>query len=299
MNPTLPNRFDPANAAALCRASKDAYALRPAHFIDHRPTDTRAILSTTETDLIIAFRGTRSLANFVTDASCERTPLYPGAKAEVHAGFQRAFAGLREQLSESVVKLLSGRRGLRLWFTGHSLGGALAKLAALHFASPWTSVYTFGEPRVGNAAFRDLYESQLGARTFRVVHADDVVPRLPWLLGAYRHCGHEVFYPCARPASRSLSMADSPLLQATATARPDDEAAHLPLKRDGWKLDPSACWKLPWDIRNGARELWHGKIALLEDHHIDTYRALFQKAGRRARRNVAAPRHFQPSVSLP
>jgi len=44
----------------------------------------------------------------------------------------------------------------------------------------------------------------------------------------------------------------------------------------GFLLNPSPIERLPWDIRNAARELRHGKIALLEDHHIDSYLALFR-----------------------
>ena len=63
------------------------------------------------------------------------------------------------------------------------------------FVPRLAGVYTFGQPRVGDSTFRECYNfSGLMGRTFRVVHADDIVPRVPWLLGAYRHAGHEVFY---------------------------------------------------------------------------------------------------------
>jgi triacylglycerol lipase len=84
--------------------------------------------------------------------------------------------------------------------TGHSLGGALAVLAAdilnaqgflIH------SVYTFGQPRVGDATFAARYNMTLGQRTFRIVNSNDLVPRLPgWLMG-YRHCGQHFFITAA------------------------------------------------------------------------------------------------------
>ena len=56
-------------------------------------------------------------------------------------------------------------------------------------------IYTFGQPRVGDWRFRDSYNScELLGRTFRVVHGDDFVPRVPWLLGWYRHAGREAFF---------------------------------------------------------------------------------------------------------
>ena len=97
----------------------------------------------------------------------------------------------------------SGRRSapsLPLVVTGHSLGGALAVLAAdilnaqgflIH------SVYTFGQPRVGDATFAARYNMTLGQRTFRIVNSNDLVPRLPgWLMG-YRHCGQHFFITAA------------------------------------------------------------------------------------------------------
>jgi hypothetical protein len=119
---------------------------------------------------------------------------------------------------------------------------------------PWLAgVYTFGQPRVGDSTFRDCYNfSGLLGRTFRVVHADDIVPRMPWLLGAYRHAGHEVFHIGDRIQNSEFRGSDF------------------------WLLDPGFFAKLPWDLRNAWRELCQGKVALLADHHVSTYLNLFQ-----------------------
>jgi hypothetical protein len=83
-----------------------------------------------------------------------------------------------------------------------------------------------------------------------VVHGDDIVPRVPWLLGAYRHAGHEVFFPGV-PVDGQLG-----------------DAAFL--------VDPSLAVKAPLDCRNAIRELTGEKVAWLADHHVDTYLGLFQ-----------------------
>ena len=72
-----------------------------------------------------------------------------------------------------------------LWVAGHSRGGAFAALAAAAFARagdlpPLGGVYTFGQPRVGNAAFARQLDA--GARPiplFRFVNRDDPVPTVP------------------------------------------------------------------------------------------------------------------------
>lgn len=110
-------------------------------------------------------------------------------------------------------------------------------------------VYTFGQPRAGDAAFARDYNAHLRERTFRVIRATDIVARVPWLLGAYRHAGHEILFP-APPGTG--------------------------IKGDGdWVQDCGPLSKLPWDIYNAIRELRHGQLALLDDHHISRYLALF------------------------
>ena len=83
---------------------------------------------------------------------------------------------------------------------GHSLGAALAVHFVLDLSANFTPAnnirfYTMGEPRVGNAAFMEHFESrtELGKR-WRIVNQRDLVPHLPppsWLL-AYAQWGPEV-----------------------------------------------------------------------------------------------------------
>jgi alpha-beta hydrolase superfamily lysophospholipase len=61
-----------------------------------------------------------------------------------------------------------------LYYTGHSLGGALATLAAS--LRPPCAVYTFGAPRIGNAEFA---QTLAGIPVFNVFNPKDIVPELP------------------------------------------------------------------------------------------------------------------------
>ncbi|CAI2372409.1 unnamed protein product [Moneuplotes crassus] len=69
-------------------------------------------------------------------------------------------------------------------FTGHSLGGALAMHAAADailsgfLKNNYVYVYTFGQPRVGNAEFIDEFLSNVNG-FYRVIHNNDIVPHLP------------------------------------------------------------------------------------------------------------------------
>jgi triacylglycerol lipase len=250
MNAPIDSAFDIQNALKLLDASAQAYAPvtpRAGAVISSRATDTRALVFTEAEDAIIAFRGTADLRNWLTDLECDLKP-WRSPHARVHAGFLAAWRSVRDHVMDALENLGPNRR---LWLTGHSLGGALAMVAALDLkleASNSVCIagcYTFGQPRVGNADFRTWYNAVLRERTFRIVHADDIVARVPWLLGAYRHAGTEVFFP---------SFASAPL------------------------LDPSLWRKLPYDVLGLAHAVARGRDALLRDHYIRAYINLLSRS---------------------
>ena len=56
--------------------------------------------------------------------------------------------------------LLKKYRGSSIYVTGHSLGGAIATVAALDIRHTYDApmkVYTFGQPRVGNALYAKYF----------------------------------------------------------------------------------------------------------------------------------------------
>lgn len=114
-------------------------------------------------------------------------------RATVHTGFSSAYLSVRREVVESVMALYR-ERPRPIWLTGHSLGGALATLCSYDLArrvavpAEEISVVTFGAPRVGNAAFREVYNNLI-PRHWRVVLASDVVTKLPKL--GYLHVGNQ------------------------------------------------------------------------------------------------------------
>jgi pimeloyl-ACP methyl ester carboxylesterase len=91
----------------------------------------------------------------------------------VHKGFLAAFDSLADALTEALKAVLkSNPTPSLIVFTGHSMGGALAHLAALCFRvheaeffinspPPPVHVYSFGAPRLGGRQFARLYELAL------------------------------------------------------------------------------------------------------------------------------------------
>ena len=273
MNAPILNKFDLLNAQKLCLASASAYAHVDIVSPDH---ETAAAVYQNETDIFIAFRGTRDVKNWLTDLECEYD-LLDGC--EIHRGFNRALDSIFKSLNDYAFQ--PGYKSRRIWLTGHSLGGAIAMLYAWRYFTefhdcPFSGIYTFGQPRVGNKTFSVLYDySGLKSRTFRAIHADDIIPRVPWLLGGYRHAGHEVFFTGGNGGNReavpNLIQSHSGLVPRTSSVASVPSCSIS----GNFLFDPSVPAKLPWDLRNAWRELAQGKLALMADHHIDSYKALF------------------------
>jgi hypothetical protein len=264
--------FDLANARACAQASADAYRQST---VSDPATDTHCLVMASPDYVVVAFRGTNSIRNWITDARFERTELSHRLNAtpdcKVHAGFLAAFDSIIGPLSDYLKKVGCCARDGRgpIFITGHSLGGALAILAvtALRPMYNVAQVYTFGQPRVGNAAFKRLYEAgvqasactavdtlkrELQPNTFRLVYQEDIVPRVPHLPAwndPYRHVGTEVFVP-------SLNLATGQTLQG------------LWFDPPWWRLLLSDAWGI---YRAFCISKFAGALDPMMDHRVENY----------------------------
>jgi triacylglycerol lipase len=114
---------------------------------------------------------------------------------DLHSGFKKAVETVWPAIQTALAKRAAPAQPL--FFTGHSLGGALAILAAsrapLEPNVRQVVVYTFGSPRTGGDIFFNDYTPRLGDSTFRLIHGTDIVPTVPLtLLHVYRHVGQAV-----------------------------------------------------------------------------------------------------------
>lgn len=173
--------------------------------------------------IVVAFRGTYSITNTIVDLSTvpQKYVPYPspdhGGKAPekpshectnctVHKGFLESWKSAREAVLPELKALRAKYPSHPIQLVGHSLGGAVACLAALELkvSLGWddVTVTTFGEPRAGNAQFArfvdDVFDLNgmvdLEKRAYRrVTHVDDPVPLLPPGEFGYKSHGGEVF----------------------------------------------------------------------------------------------------------
>jgi hypothetical protein len=110
----------------------------------------------------------------------------------VHLGFERMHRSVRQSIQ---VGLASVDAATRITVLGHSLGGAMAVLAAVdikrNFGKTNVDVCTFGSPRVGKIGFRKNFNKEI-RQCFRLVNQFDVVPRVPSVITGWNHTGEEI-----------------------------------------------------------------------------------------------------------
>jgi hypothetical protein len=159
---------------------------------------------------ILAFRGTEptNLISWLTDADVNLRD-FAGTGA-VHRGFYTNLQAVWEDVEAALEQAMSaagcaGNDGQparapieRLFLTGHSLGGAMALLAAAKICRDEArdmrravqGIYTFGQPAVGDEQFAAHQAALFGDRLYRHEYAYDAVPRLPpQSLGKFVHFG--------------------------------------------------------------------------------------------------------------
>lgn len=108
----------------------------------------------------------------------------------VHKGFKDALDQVWDEMAEHLSNIHTGQK---VWITGHSLGAAMAVLAADRYDSA-QGVYTFGSPGVGDDDF--IHDYPVTANTFRFVNNNDGVTRAaPEILGSniFGHVGQLIY----------------------------------------------------------------------------------------------------------
>jgi triacylglycerol lipase len=155
------------------------WSFRPIEFVraQARQIDSRAIVGERTDCIVVAFAGTDPALgkNLMTDVDCRLTP------NDTHEGFQDAIDAAWPQVELNIAALLQASPR-PIFFTGHSLGAALAVLAADKVKDGSlrpAGVYTFGMPRAGGRLFKTRYNRIFGDCTYRLVFGGDTVPCIP------------------------------------------------------------------------------------------------------------------------
>jgi triacylglycerol lipase len=152
-------------------------------FVNNNGTQCALLGPATKKWTALVFRGTNAPDDWLINLEAQLTGWDEGGS--VHKGFKEALNSVWPELESA----LEGSAA-PLFYAGHSLGAALATLAASK--RPPAAVYTFGSPRVGN----DLFVDSLGDQPiYRVVNGRDAVCQVPLPLPriGFQHAG-QMYY---------------------------------------------------------------------------------------------------------
>ncbi|KAK9766759.1 hypothetical protein K7432_003920 [Basidiobolus ranarum] len=170
-------------------------------------------------NIYVVFRGSSNRDNWA--ANFDFLPTVYNYSDEVknsmiHSGFNSAYLSLRSNIREDLVEI-SNELGVNakdydVVVLGHSLGGAVAVLAAMdvkkltaessqsgvNLDTNRVYLHTYGQPRIGNEAFGRLVFStlaggELGNKAIRVTYEADPVPQLLPVNFGYTHGIHEAW----------------------------------------------------------------------------------------------------------
>ncbi len=161
--------------------------LKLEHFADRE--GAQAYIFGSDTDIVVACRGTEPNDWNDVKADVNAFMVLAETVGRVHRGFKQEVDDLWPKIEEIIA---TDER--TLWFTGHSLGGAMATISAgrcflAHIPAMPQGVYTFGAPRVGTKRYINNVDVELT----RWVNNNDIVPRVPPTWMGYRHTGRRIY----------------------------------------------------------------------------------------------------------
>lgn len=194
---TSTNAIALANAAQLAYSDPEAiektvisnWRFKQFRFLDGN--STQAFVAGNDQCILVAFRGTEPgrLEDWISDI---RFSLVPGPlEGRVHEGFYDGLAEVWQTLYRTIARFRDNKPK-SLWFTGHSLGAALATLAVAKLRDedrPVDGLYTFGQPRTGDRSFARNFNFDFKPYMFRFVNNNDIVTRVPSRSMGFSHVG--------------------------------------------------------------------------------------------------------------
>lgn len=147
---------------------------------------------------VLVFRGTQGrISNWLFNLTTGLSSWPSGGN--VHKGFKLLILEAWEEIKQHLDSIPTP-----VFYTGHSLGGALAVLAA-SLKKP-AAVYTFGAPRIGDS---DFINATKAINIYRVASARDIVPGIrPF--SDLQHAGQSHCLPRLKASDTQRSWFEAP-----------------------------------------------------------------------------------------
>ncbi|MEM7479232.1 MAG: lipase family protein [Planctomycetota bacterium] len=172
----------------IVEAIADKLGLEHCEFFDR--DGAQAYILGNQHDCVVVCRGTEPNEWNDVKADANAISVVAETAGRVHGGFKSEVDDLWPRLQ---VALKENQKPL--WFSGHSLGGAMATICAgrcklAEIPSNPEGLFTFGSPRVGN----NRYINFVQIPHYRFVNNNDIVCRVPPPWMGYKHCGREFYF---------------------------------------------------------------------------------------------------------
>lgn len=198
-----------ANSRLSQEMAMSLYGLQHLQLLRDTLTGTKCLVAWGSNHLVITFRGTANMKNAAHDTKAWLLPLVDEGPSSgcmwhrgpaVHAGFRASWhAGLKTSvmslITEAVCSSAEQASKMNVYLAGHSLGGAMAVIAALDIADlfPWQTlqVYTMGAPRPGNKAFTKACNARVPS-IWNIINEADPIPMVAKFGALYSRPGHRV-----------------------------------------------------------------------------------------------------------
>lgn len=175
-------------------ASKKAYAppqlLKSKHanlpsnqIYDSRTRTSLYVWDTGDSSKMVAFRGSTHIKDILNYMECYQTMFaFAQYKMKIHTGVLDMFSSIEPELSATILNN-NGASVSNLTFCGHSLGGALAIIAATYYGMMLhkrceINCHTFGTPKVGNKELSLVFNDHVN-ESYHFINNNDIVPMFP------------------------------------------------------------------------------------------------------------------------
>lgn len=153
--------------------------------------------------LYVGMRGCKTLDEVMYCVETGMTKPFLGRSIKINKAIWEKYEELKENIDE-VIK--QENHGGDIIFTGHSLGGAVAQIAAMLHDKEGVGCVTFGSPYVGDIEYKKECDLKI-SNNARVVVKQDIIPKIRFN-NELVHVGDEIILNSVSSASFPYNIYD-------------------------------------------------------------------------------------------